>query len=98
MANKDIKQPPGVMLGIGFGIIIFACVILFVGISNANIYFPYLAAVAYTVIAFPFLNIVIGLVYKFTGHYTAARVHLIVGVSLTALLVLWWAYNMVIAS
>jgi len=98
MRNKDIKQPTGNMLMIGFGIIILLCAILFIGISNSNIILAGLAAFAYTVIAFPLLNIVVGLIYKFTGHYEAARVHLIVGVSITALLLIWWIYNLVVVS
>ena len=81
------------MVAIGLGIIIAICAVIFLGVSNANIYFPVLAATAYTVIAFPLLNIVVGLVFKFTGNYEAARVHLIIGVGLTACLLIWWAYN-----
>ncbi|OIQ35196.1 MAG: hypothetical protein BM555_04130 [Crocinitomix sp. MedPE-SWsnd] len=98
MRNKDIKQPTGNMLMIGFGIIFLLCTILYIGISNSNIILAGLAAFAYTVIAFPLLNIIVGLIFKFTGYYEAARVHLIVGVSITALLLVWWIYSLVAVS
>ncbi|MFT4602533.1 MAG: hypothetical protein ACI857_002719 [Arenicella sp.] len=97
MAIKKRNQSPGMMVGIGLGIVIFICVIVFALIVNMDIYFPYAVAISYMIIMFPLLNIVIGLIYKFSGHYIAARVHLIMGSGLTAIMLIWWIYGVVMA-